>query len=120
LEAIAGFVVFRGIWGNFIHSNTSFGLGPLKYILGTPRLHHWHHDLKRNCSCNFANLMPAMDVLFGTFYDPGKMPVRYGIDDPAPHNYAAQLVWPFLPSRLQRLFLDSRGPADRPGQIKSA
>ncbi|MCB1308062.1 MAG: sterol desaturase family protein, partial [Leptospiraceae bacterium] len=99
LEIIGGFVLFRGLWGNFIHSNTAFGLGPFKYLLGSPRLHHWHHDFERNSSCNFANLMPLMDVLFGTFYDPGRMPDRYGIDDPMPRGYISQLIYPMVPER---------------------
>lgn len=100
-DVIASFVVFRGLWGNFIHSNTNTGMGALKYFLGSPRLHHWHHDVERNGSCNFANLNPLMDVLFGTFYDPGRMPERYGIaGDRVPRNYFAQLVYSFLPRRF--------------------
>lgn len=104
LESISFIVLFRGVWGNFIHSNTSFGLGPLKYFLGSPRLHHWHHDFERNSQCNFANLMPLMDVFFGTFYDPGKMPKRYGIDDPMPHNYLAQIFLPLIPEDVYHWF----------------
>ena len=40
LRLIAGFVVFRGIWGMFIHSNCNLSVGPLKYLLGSPKLHH--------------------------------------------------------------------------------
>ncbi|MES0489219.1 MAG: sterol desaturase family protein [Leptospirales bacterium] len=104
LESVSTFVVFRGLWGNFIHSNTPFGLGPFKYILGSPRLHHWHHDIKYNSRCNFANLMPLMDVMFGTFYDPGKFPEKYGIPENISHNYFAQLITPFLPKKLRHKF----------------
>jgi len=97
LDAVAGYVIFRGLWGNFIHSNTPFGLGPFKYILGSPRLHHWHHDFDKNSRCNFANLMPVMDVMFGTFYDPGKMPEKYGIDDSISHRYLPQILLPVFP-----------------------
>ena len=65
LETIAGFVMFRGLWGLFIHSNINIKLGGLKYLIGSPHLHHWHHA-KENPHCNYANLMPLMDVIFGT------------------------------------------------------
>lgn len=98
LELLAAFVVFRGFWGNLIHSNTGFGMGPLKYVLGSPRLHHWHHEPLRGMRCNFANLNPLMDVIFGTFYDPGVMPERYGIaGEERPRGYLAQLLEPLLP-----------------------
>jgi len=54
-------------------------LAPLGYILGSPRLHHWNHDIHRNGSCNLANLSPLMDILFGTYYAPGKELYTYGI-----------------------------------------
>ena len=69
LETIAGFVMFRGLWGLFIHSNINIKLGGLKYLIGSPHLHHWHHA-KENPHCNYANLMPLMDVIFGTYYEP--------------------------------------------------
>ncbi|MEQ9362786.1 MAG: sterol desaturase family protein, partial [Leptospirales bacterium] len=102
LEMIAAFVVFRGFWGNVIHSNTPFGMGPLKYVLGSPRLHHWHHEPLQGMRCNFANLNPLMDVLFGTFYDPGVMPGRYGVagEATAP-GYIRQLLEPLVPQRFR-------------------
>ena len=56
-------------------------MGPLAYIIGSPRLHHWHHDKHLNKGCNFANLSPLMDLMFGTYYDPGKEPEEYGIQE---------------------------------------
>ena len=100
METLAGFVAFRGLWALFIHSNTNFSMGPLKYLLGSPRLHHWHHDVECNSKCNFANLMPLIDVIFGTFHDPGHMPRRYGLPGKESHNYMFQLVQPLVPAAL--------------------
>jgi|GEM_PF-222590 len=100
LELIAGFVVFRGIWAVFIHSNVRLPLGPLKVLLGAPELHHWHHDAERGGRCNFANLSPLMDVLFGTYYDPpGLDPERFGLGggETHPETYLGLLVDPLLP-----------------------
>lgn len=99
LEALAGFAMFRGMWAIYIHSNTSLTPGPLRYLIGAPRLHHWHHEKERGGRVNFANLSPLMDLMFGTYHDPGHMPKRYGIEEDASHNYFVQLV---APLRLRR------------------
>ena len=99
LPALAGFAVFRGFWALYIHSNVRLDPGPLRYLLGSPRLHHWHHDLARGGRVNFANLSPLMDLLFGTYYDPRHMPERYGIPDTVSHGYVAQMIAPLLPRR---------------------
>ena len=98
METIAGFVYFRGLWGLFIHSNVNITMGPLAYVIGSPRLHHWHHDRNNKDGCNFANLSPLMDLLFGTYYDPGKEPEEYGIQEQVNRSYWRQLVDPFVPS----------------------
>ena len=43
LDTLAGFIAFRGIWAIYIHSNVRLPLGPLRVLLGSPELHHWHH-----------------------------------------------------------------------------
>ncbi len=97
LEVIAGFVVFRGLWAVFIHSNVRLPLGPLKVLLGSPDLHHWHHDTEMGKTKNFANLSPLMDVIFGTYYDPkdGSEPTL-GTREQVPRSYVGQLVHPLV------------------------
>ncbi len=103
LEVIAGFVAFRGLWAVLIHANVRLPLGPLKVVLGSPELHHWHHDLARGGRCNFANLSPLMDVVFGTYYaPPDASPARFGVTEPGPRSYLGQLGAPLLPRRLAR------------------
>jgi len=96
LETIAGFIAFRGLWAIFIHSNVRVKLGPLRYFLGAPEFHHWHHELSRNSACNFANLMPILDVIFGTFYGPkDRYPEEFGIREYTPPGYFHQILHPF-------------------------
>lgn len=97
LQTVVGFMVLRGLWAVFIHSNVRVPLGPLKYLLGAPSLHHWHHDVERGGHCNFANVIPIMDLIFGTYYEPDHEPERYGIDDPIPRDYFGQLISAFAP-----------------------
>lgn len=100
LEHIAGFVAFRGLWGLFIHSNVSLRLGPFEKLVGSPRLHNWHHEIEAGKRSNFANLSPLMDLLFGTFHDPrGQAPTRFGLDEPSPRSYVGQLAGALLPER---------------------
>jgi sterol desaturase/sphingolipid hydroxylase (fatty acid hydroxylase superfamily) len=97
LPALAGLAMFRGLWALYIHSNCALTPGPLRYLLGAPRLHHWHHAIEGGGRVNFANLSPLMDLLFGTYHDPGRMPQRYGLDEPGSHGFFAQIVRPFVP-----------------------
>jgi sterol desaturase/sphingolipid hydroxylase (fatty acid hydroxylase superfamily) len=99
LATIAGFAVFRGMWAIFIHSNCTLSPGTLRVLLGAPRLHHWHHALDGGGRVNFANLSPLMDVLFGTYHDPGTWPERVGIREPFARSYAGAMLEPLLPRR---------------------
>lgn len=99
-EAMGALVVLRGLWAVFIHSNVRLPLGPLRYILGAPELHHWHHVRTERTAHNFANLAPWLDILFGTYHCPeGPETYPLGIPEPWPRGYLAQLVKPFLPSK---------------------
>ena len=101
LETIAAVATFRGAWGMFIHANVRIELGPLKYLLGSPTLHHWHHDLQRGGDCNFANLGPWLDLLFGTYLEPPHEPPWYGVRGPVSRSYLGLLVAPLLRSPLR-------------------
>jgi sterol desaturase/sphingolipid hydroxylase (fatty acid hydroxylase superfamily) len=99
LVTIAGFVVFRGLWAVFIHSNCTLTPGPLRFLIGAPRLHHWHHAIDGGGRVNFANLSPLMDLCFGTYHDPGHFPGRLGIDEPHQRGYVSALLEPLVPVR---------------------
>lgn len=98
LETLAGFMVFRGLWAIFIHSNVRLPIGPLRMLIGAPELHHWHHDKALDAG-NYANLSPLMDMLFGTYRCPDREPEAFGIHEPISKNYFGQLLHPF---RLKR------------------
>jgi sterol desaturase/sphingolipid hydroxylase (fatty acid hydroxylase superfamily) len=94
LQTLAGFALFRGLWAIYIHSNCSLTPGPLRFLVGAPRLHHWHHAVEGEGKVNFANLSPLMDLAFGTYRDPGRMPGSYGLGVSVEHHYFVQLVEP--------------------------
>lgn len=94
LETLAGLIAFRGMWAVYIHSNVRLPLGPLKYLVGAPELHHWHHTRER-INANYGNLSPLMDVLFGTHHCPDHEPEALGIEGGYPQSYWGQLMQPF-------------------------
>ncbi len=96
MSALAGIIVFRGIWAVFIHSNVRLPLGPLRFLFGAPELHHWHHARLERTAHNFSNLGPWVDVLFGTYHRPlGEENYPLGVPESWPQGYLAQLAKPF-------------------------
>ncbi len=100
LETLAGLIAFRGVWAIYIHSNMRLPTGPLRWLLGAPELHHWHHDRDRAAG-NYANLSPLMDLCFGTYRCPAHEPSGVGLREPIPKSYLGQMLYPFLPRRLR-------------------
>jgi sterol desaturase/sphingolipid hydroxylase (fatty acid hydroxylase superfamily) len=110
LETIAGLIAFRGIWAIFIHSNVRLPIGPFRMLLGSPELHHWHHDRDREAG-NYANISPLMDMLFGTYRCPDHEPAAVGLADPLPKGYFRQLLHPFLPAKRHEITHPAPAPA---------
>lgn len=81
----------------FLHANVNWDFGPLRGVLASPVFHRWHHSREREAwDKNFAGMLPVWDILFGTYYMPkGRFPGNFGICEPMPGNYPAQLWEPF-------------------------
>jgi len=101
LAPLTAVIAFRGIWAIYIHSNVRLPLGPLKVLVGSPELHHWHHDIERDAG-NYANISPLMDKLFGTYTCPPKEPEQYGIKEDFPQHYVGQMLRPLLPLQTRK------------------
>jgi len=88
---------FTIAYSAFVHANLNWTLGPFKYVLAGPVFHRWHHTAAdRGGSSNFAPTFPILDVIFGTFYMPAsERPDRYGVADPIPASFGAQMLYPF-------------------------
>lgn len=100
-EVFGAYLVLAIFHGIFIHSNVRFKFKFLRGIITTPQYHHWHHSNHREAlNKNFAGQFPLLDILFGTFYHPKeKVPETYGINEPMPKGYLAQLKFPFVKTR---------------------
>lgn len=93
VEVVGTFFVFRGLWSIFIHSNVRVPLGPLRWLLGAPEVHAWHHARHPGKVANFANLAPWCDLLFGTYHCPAPgEDWELGLPEPLSERYLDLLL----------------------------
>ncbi len=92
--------VFGTLIGHLNHSNLKISWGPLRYLINSPRMHVWHHDiiLRGGHGKNFAVIFSLWDWLFGTAYWPAdrEQPERLGFEgmERFPKGFLARLVYP--------------------------
>lgn len=101
---IAIFGLIYGWHSILLHANIKISFGPLRWLLASPEFHHWHHANHREAyDKNFAGQLSVLDVVFRTAHMPkGRMPSRYGTNDPVPANYLSQLAYPFRQNTRSR------------------
>ena len=95
------YIVFIAIHAVLIHANTRINFGFLKYIFTTPQYHHWHHcEDPKYYGHNFASIFPFIDLMFGTYYLPGKKwPASTGVlEAQYPKGFIKQSIYPFTKS----------------------
>ena len=95
-------VVIGTGWGFFVHANLNWRLGWLERVISSPGFHHWHHSGggPAEIDKNFAAMLPAIDLVFGTFYLPKhRWPAAYGTQNPVSSHLIGQLIDPLLPAR---------------------
>jgi sterol desaturase/sphingolipid hydroxylase (fatty acid hydroxylase superfamily) len=95
--SLGAFVIVITLQAIFIHANVRMNFGALRWVIGTPQFHHWHHAREPQAyNSNYAGEFPALDALFGTLHLPAiRWPAQYGVDDTEPAGYLRQLAWPF-------------------------
>ncbi|MEM6495598.1 MAG: sterol desaturase family protein [Pseudomonadota bacterium] len=77
------------IYQFFLHTHLSISLGPLEWVLNTPKHHRVHHACNDGClDRNFGSVLIIFDRLFGTFATaPAKEKLIYGLHGRKPsHN----------------------------------
>jgi sterol desaturase/sphingolipid hydroxylase (fatty acid hydroxylase superfamily) len=95
------YIIFIAIHAVLIHANTRINFGFLKYMITTPQYHHWHHcEDPKYYGKNFAALFPFIDMMFGTYYLPGKVwPEGTGVHESQyPKGFIKQTIYPFTKS----------------------
>ncbi len=97
MEVLGVYLVMVSFLYMFSHSNINIKLGYLKYIIGNPELHRFHHSISPLEAKNYCGRLPLWDIVFGTFhYKPGEFPEQVGIIDEEsyPKDILPQLYFP--------------------------
>ncbi len=95
--AVVLILLLGTFWGFFVHANLRWRLGPLEWLIATPKFHHWHHTKTGLIDHNYAAMFPWIDRLFATHILPKEWPEAYGIEAPLPLTLIGQLTYPLLP-----------------------
>ena len=88
--------------GHLNHANLRLSYGPLRYLINSPRMHLWHHDvvLHQRSGQNFGIVLSLWDWLFGTAVWPAdrEQPERLGFHGQRrfPRDLPRRLLWPLL------------------------
>jgi sterol desaturase/sphingolipid hydroxylase (fatty acid hydroxylase superfamily) len=99
-QVILWIAVVTTLIGHLNHSNLNFDWGPLRYVINSPRMHVWHHDviLRGEYGKNFGVVFCLWDWLFGTAYLPVRsgQPERLGFEsmDKFPKGLLTRLIYP--------------------------
>lgn len=95
--ALLALAPFNLVYSAMTHANLNWTFGPFRYVLASPVFHRWHHTSEaEGRDKNFASTFPVLDLLFGTFHMPARVPERYGVADPEmPVGFWGQLAYPF-------------------------
>lgn len=84
------FVIGLGLlYQFFLHTALAVNLGPLEWVLNTPRHHRVHHASNEAClDKNYGGVLIVFDRLFGTFAEaPAGETLRFGLKGRTPsHN----------------------------------
>ena len=104
--SLGAFVVVITLQAIFIHANVRMTFGPLRWVIGTPQFHHWHHAREPQAyNSNYAGEFPLLDALFGTLYFPANhWPAQYGVDDTEPAGICVNSPGRSTPGRVELVF----------------
>ncbi|MEW5975738.1 MAG: sterol desaturase family protein [Acidobacteriota bacterium] len=105
-NVILWIAVFSTLIGHLNHSNLKLDWGILRYVLNSPRLHVWHHDivLHQKAGQNFGVVFSLWDFLFGTVYFPAQgQPERLGFNrmEEFPKGLLTRFLYPFWRSKAR-------------------
>jgi sterol desaturase/sphingolipid hydroxylase (fatty acid hydroxylase superfamily) len=91
------YIVFAAFQAVYVHANVNIPLGPLHYIVVTPKFHHWHHSSQKPAiDTNYSVHTPLFDMLFKTYHMPKThWPSHYGTVPRVPRSFFKQLFYPF-------------------------
>ena len=97
-------ILVIAVIGTFVqdlnHANMPISWGPFRYILNSPKMHVWHHDVEMHGKGgqNFGIVLSLWDWLFGTVYWPEdrERPEKIGFEgiESYPRDLVSRFFWP--------------------------
>ena len=75
----------------FVHANLRVPVGPLRFIIATPRFHHRHHQRDGRVA-NFASFLPLIDLACGSYSDETSR--TFGLARALPDSFVGLLLAP--------------------------
>jgi len=96
--------ILQIVLGIFFHANVRVRWRLLDKVFANPEFHHWHHaNESDSIGHNYAPALPQWDLIFGTYFMPGKRsdrrPSHYGVDEYIPRNMLGLLTYPLRGAR---------------------
>ena len=116
-EMLPVVAILHTIHNVYVHQDIDIDHGPLKYLIASPRYHRWHHaDVPEAYGKNLSNIVPLWDVIFGTYYCPGRCEaevgaLKSGVED---KSVTALVTYPFR--EWWRLLRGVRGLPETPAE----
>jgi sterol desaturase/sphingolipid hydroxylase (fatty acid hydroxylase superfamily) len=89
----------------YVHCDVGWNHGPLAKVIASPNWHRWHHSIDPSAyDRNFANIFSFIDVIFGTYHNPGPCRTAVGLAELPDPGVLNQLLYPFsyLLGRLKK------------------
>ncbi len=85
LSYLIAAAVIAYLHNRYVHCNLGWNHGPAAKIIASPNWHRWHHStLPAAYDKNFANVFSFLDLVFGTYYNPGPCETEVGLAEPSP------------------------------------
>ena len=95
LWALATASAVAYLHNRYVHCDVGWGHGPLDKLIASPNWHRWHHSIDPAAhNRNYANIFSCLDVVFGTYHNPGPCRTPVGLDDVPRPTLAALLLLP--------------------------
>ena len=110
-EAYAIAAIINMLIGQYIHLDIPISHGRWgDKIIASPQVHRWHHaNVPEAFGKNLANFFSCLDVMFGTYYNPGPCRAPLGITPDPGQSLANNLALPF--TEWKRLIEETRAAA---------
>lgn len=110
VQAVLAALTANLLYQFWLHAPWMPRLGPLEWVLNTPRHHGVHHAPNPEyLDCNYGGVLIIFDRLFGTFVDQrADLPIRYGLTEPL-HSYNPLRIATQGWVRLWNQLLQARG-----------